>query len=379
MSSLFENYKTKRIQRILSAPPSVFLSKPWVKRTLSAIAVISSYLVLAVLLVAPALSRQPGYMTYNWLPVLAAGYLPWVMITCFLLLRRSTRRITSLPDEYLDEREIANRDWAFRMGYVVIRRVGLGLSAVVVLAVLIQYILQTLFLTWTGPRQVSFIEQLLVWFNAYLVDTFADAPMFIIFGYILLLTYVAYSFPVILLAWRDARHTEVVDTPAQASQIWSPELARLGKGYKIRVLWVLAVLVFYFAAGLFTYVTTVILKQPAAATSFLMNLITLLVLPWALYSIYVYFWAMVAQIRIVRLLGMPGIPQKASFARASQLLLLTSSAGLGIAVPISMVVASIVPSYGSSFPLGYAFIAGFALIALQITSFVKASRLAKSI
>lgn len=377
MASVFANYKAKRIERILSAPPSTILSLPWVKRALSIIAVVSSYLALAGLLLAPFVADRNHYASDYFGFILVASYLPWVMLIAFVLLRRSTRRITSLPDEYLDEREIANRDWAFRMGYVVIRRVGLAISTLVIIGFAIQYIYSYLNFSWTGPRNPSLIDQLLLWVNSYLVKAFAVAPVYLVFGYVLLLTYVAYSFPVILLAWREARLGIVIEQPSEASQIWKQELARLAKGYRVRVLWVLAVIVFYLTVGVFTYITTVLLHLPGIMLLF--NLTTLLLIPWALYSVYVYFWALIAQLKIVRLLGLPGIPQKASLARASHSVILAFTAVLGIAVPISMYVAAVVPSYGSSFPLGYAFIAGFALIALQIASFVKAQRLAKSV
>jgi hypothetical protein len=377
MASVFANYKAKRIERILSAPPSTILSLPWVKRALSIIAVVSSYLALAGLLFAPFVADRSHYASDYLGLMLVASYLPWVMLIAFVLLRRSTRRITSLPDEYLDEREQANRDWAFRMGYVVIRRVGLGITSIFVLAICASYLRGLFFWTWTSDPTKSLLYIATQAVNDYLKAMLGEFPLAYLAGYITLLTYVAYAFPVILLAWREARTVHVVEAPKDASAVWSPELTRLAKGYRFRMIFVLSPIALALAVLALNFLTSSWpLQSPFAI---LLYLVFSLLVPWALYSIYVYFWALVAQIKIVRLLGMPGIPQKASAARAPQLVILAFTAVLGIAVPISMYVGSAVPSYGSVFPLGYAFIAGLALIVLQVASFVNANRLAKSV
>lgn len=373
MSPLFANYKAKRIEHILSAPPSILLSKPWVKRALSVIAVVSSYLALAALIIAPPLADKDHYAA-DYLPLLIlANYLPWIMLISFLLLRRSTRRITSLPDEYLDEREIADRDWAFRMGYVVIRRVGLAITALVLAGVVFQYLFPYTTWGWSSTAEPSFISKATLAVNEFLIDSFAHAPIYVLSGYIVLLTYVAYSFPVILLAWRDAASARSLEQPVDDSETWAATILYYAKSYKKRIVWVLGVL---------GYVVLLLVLQPllwivqaTPITVFLM-LGYIIVIPASFYALYVYFWALVAQTRIVKLLAKPGLPEQASFARSTQLVLLIIASLVGVLVPATWWVG--VSFASMTWGLGIFLLVlaeGATLIVVQVSAF----RLAKKV
>lgn len=81
-----------------------------------------------LVLIAPS-TLAIGYLTYFG----GAYFLPLglvvtaVMTSSGLLLQKSVRKITVLPDEYLDERQIALRNHAYRIAYRRLSQVGFGL------------------------------------------------------------------------------------------------------------------------------------------------------------------------------------------------------------------------------------------------------------
>jgi hypothetical protein len=109
------------------------------------------------------------------------------------------RRVTLLPNEYLDELQITNRDWAFKTGYLVIRRIGFGVA------------LLFAFLATVGNQFTGFsagygrIPTAFRTLERYISDLSTEDPFGFYFKAFLLLAFVAYSFPLILLAWREAR------------------------------------------------------------------------------------------------------------------------------------------------------------------------------
>ena len=81
-----------------------------------------------LVLIAPAMLAI-GYLTYFggtfFLPLGLA--VTAVMTVSGLLLQKSVRKITILPDEYLDERQISLRNHAYRIAYRRLSQVGFGL------------------------------------------------------------------------------------------------------------------------------------------------------------------------------------------------------------------------------------------------------------
>jgi len=213
--SIIAELRIARIDRILAAKQSRVLTSPWMRRTLSLVAIISSYAVLATLLIPTPYTISKTnriYIDYeamenNWLYDFRGntqGIALLLLIWSFILLRISMRRVTLLPNEYLDELQIANRDWAFKTGYLVVRRIGFGVAlAFGVLAVLNNQF--TSFSAGNGPTPKAFRA-----FERYMSDLSTEDPFGFYFKAFLLLAFVAYSFPLILLAWREARFPESV-------------------------------------------------------------------------------------------------------------------------------------------------------------------------
>jgi len=137
--SIFAEIRNARVERILEAKQSRLLTSPWMRRTLSLVAIISSYAVMATLLIPTPYTISKTNRIYNdyeaiqgnWIYEVrdtTQGFAILLLIWSFFLLRISMRRVTLLPNEYLDELQITNRDWAFKSGYLVVRRIGLEMK-----------------------------------------------------------------------------------------------------------------------------------------------------------------------------------------------------------------------------------------------------------
>jgi hypothetical protein len=148
LQTIIANKRKAKIERLLSTPPSGFLVSKGFRRFLCVVAVVFSYFYLFTILVDVRrlieeqirdskgvinLDKLDSTQSFLWELASAINWVtfltPYILLGSFLLLRNSMRRITSLPDEYLDELEIANRDWAFKTGYLVVRRLGLAVTA----------------------------------------------------------------------------------------------------------------------------------------------------------------------------------------------------------------------------------------------------------
>jgi hypothetical protein len=285
-------------------------------------------------------------------------YSALVMLLSFGLLRQSVKRITSLPDEYLDEREIENRDWAYKLGYLVVRRVGL----VVVLALGGLSLYFYLFSHTQGELGVAFqtaafsANEFKDTVNDFVKVYFAVDPMFALFVLLGLLTFTAYSFPVILLAWRESKFPQTLEQENNPGIAF----ALLSNGYFRRLLTVLVAVVTALVALRFTPIPDLWVNLAVFSI---------------LYAIYVYFWGLFNQIEAllierdlakkeVRLLG----HYRISFW------LLVASGLVGLAVPLSAII-EIVTTKTMTF---WSFAAGLIVLALHITAYLRISKLGKS-
>lgn len=219
-ASVFDEIRSARIERILSTPHNAILTSRLLRRALSIVAIVASYAYLGALLIPYAPNggehlqlKAHEFLAYNYWLLDLRGYIsaiaPLLMASSFLVLRASMRRVTSLPDEYLDERQIANRDWAFRLGYLVVRRIGMGLT---LFFVAIQFVA-----TLSTP---AFDRDWIIWkavnkFNTYLQVLTETNSIGFYLAVLGMLTFVAYSFPLILLAWRESKFPEVMPTSDQ--------------------------------------------------------------------------------------------------------------------------------------------------------------------
>ena len=309
--------REKRIQRILAAPTNRILDLPWVKRLLCIVMVAGSYMVLA--------SNLIPYSNKDLLMVkilTGASGIPWWMIAAFFVLRSSTRRITSLPDQYLDEREIELRDWAFKMGYLVVRRIGLAISGLILMgyAMFYAFYLFTAFSTfYSAPsEEKTWWGTLLENFNDYLKDVVGPMPILTYASIIFLLTYVAYSFPLILVAWRDARDqlaTTSNEPVHTETQLLADQFKRTSKRY-------------------FKLLIAAVLSIPGAFGTvfllFVLPIFSLLTMAAFLFAPAVYIWAEVKVISALFTLKVSGLLK----SRQKELLRLAVGAAIaGAAVP----------------------------------------------
>jgi hypothetical protein len=292
-----------KIERLLSTPPSGFWVSKGYRRTLSVVSVVVSYFHLITLLIPtlPQMLEQPlrneeGVLdmdkldaTENFIADLAdfirgsTIFSPLILLTCLLLLRSSMRRITSLPDEYLDELEIVNRDWAFKTGYLVIRRVGLALTVIGFTTLFILYATRPRTWEWPSPKHpLQGIEDALA---NYFGGLTAGGSFVFYFQVIALLTYVAYAFPIILLAWRESKFNEPLP---KVENLVFKEAPAFAKAYLKRVLIVVGGFIASICIGWFVPYT-------------LMNgLAFMAIFVTAWFGIYVYIWSSIKTGSIIR-------------------------------------------------------------------------------
>ena len=368
--SLLAEITTARVERILQAKQSRVLTSPWMRRTLSLVAIISSYLVMASLLIPTPYTISKTNRIYadydamqdNWLFEFrdtTQGLALLLLIWSFILLRISMRRVTLLPNEYLDELQITNRDWAFKNGYLVVRRIGLGVA--IFFAFLATFGNQmTSFSAGNGPVVKGWRA-----FERYLTDLSVVDPFSFYFKAFLLLTFVAYSFPIILLAWREARFSEVIPEVEEEKE-YSPKEKAANFYFKI-IKWIVISLVFF--ASLYV--------SPKAFSA-LGPLISILVAPlfyWVIPGGLVLFvWASITTskgIILARKVGFASAKHK-RWANISTGFL-TVTLALGLFVGTSLVVGIVGASaYSSTFPgfpiLLLAILAGLLMIPTQALS-----------
>jgi hypothetical protein len=345
--TFLDSWKARRIERILNAPESRVLAYGWVKRLLCVVAVVASYADLFGLLISANSSQDDWFMTKNYL----VFFTPIVMITAFLLLRKAMRKVTSLPDEYLDEREIANRDWAFKLGYLVVRRIGLGMVVGFLTLAFISWMNQVTNTSWTSSIKVreTAVAKAEVWFQQY-VESLLNQSGAIGFGFALffLLTFVAYSFPIILLTWREAKFsTQHAPVSPKALATMLTDNAR---HYFVRLLIAGLMLPVFLVVGLLSFGT-----------------LTYLAFVWLGFSIYVYFWGLIKM--AVAILELKGA------TRSLRWLFLVTSL-VGIWVPVAVWAPFLnelawTENYGGGLALRgiLLFVPAFALIPLQVVSF----------
>jgi hypothetical protein len=309
--NVFARMRNARIERILSTPPRGFLVSPFVRRLLSVTAVVFSYLYLFALLLPNGRFGEgsrgmfdqymPEFYVFDFTEVenllitihdifgWAGYYAPLILLISFLILRKSMSRVTSLPDEFLDEREIANRDWAFRTGYLVVRRLGLAVALVLFVISILGYT--------PGSGEFS-IHASTVFpvaaFNAYLLALTANDAIGFYLNVIGLLAFVAYSFPLILLAWREAKFPESVPQAKRADITESPK--EFARAYFRRMLNLVS-----FTAGLFLIQIIGSSIAIPALGNWLVFRGGLFAIVFAIvgYGLYLYIWASVKTVQLL--------------------------------------------------------------------------------
>jgi hypothetical protein len=347
--SIFNILKERRIQLILNTLESRVLALAWVKRALVITTILSSYLFLFAALIPLDPPNLESYTSKLYLLTVAA----LVMLSSFALLRKAMRRVTSLPDEYLDERQIANRDWAFRLGYLVVRRTGLGLTLLFFAGSAISWVNSVTIpyrFAWRAETPVYQAER---WLVNYVESVLKAGPIAVGFSMFFVLTFVAYSFPLILVSWREAKFATQPTTPVDGV------LASVFVASVRRYSWLLAI-----SGGSFlVFLLLWWLAIPPSAVVFLCLFL--------IYNVYIYFWGLVKiGSAIVELRG----------RSRSLLWLFISTAVVGASVPVLLTVVltgMFTPREAFGWYFVTLFVAGFALIPLQAISFSGLLRIAK--
>lgn len=349
-----------RVERILAAKQSRVLTSPWMRRTLALVAILSSYAVLATLLIPTPYTISKTNRVYadydamkdNWLYDFrdtTQGFALLFLIWSYILLRMSMRRVTLLPNEYLDELHITNRDWAFKTGYLVVRRSGLAVA------------LLFAFLATVGNQMTGFsggygsTAKAFKALERLLSDLSVEDPFGFYFKVFLLLAFVAYSFPLILLAWREARFPEVVPEARnghEAKELSSE--ARKAKFYFAALKWILI----FMAAGASFGISPKVFMSLGQLYYLLLVPLVYWVIPG---SVVLFVWASIATSKGVI------AARKAGFATDQQrrwanltTLFLTITLALGFTVGYLMVFS--ITNMWRNYGLEYAFILPAAMI-----------------
>ena len=370
-----------KIERLLSTPPSGFWISKGYRRTLSVVSVLLSYYYLITLLLPVSISEMlqnplradDGVLylddldasenfIYEFANVLTGmgTFSPVILLTCLLLLRSSMRRITSLPDEYLDELEIVNRDWAFKTGYLVIRRVGLALTVIGFSTLFILLVTRPRTWDWPSPKHpLQGIEDALANYFDGLTDGGSLAFYFQVIG---LLTYVAYAFPIILLAWRESKFNEPIP---QVENLVFKEAPVFVKQYLKRVLIVVGGFIASICIGWFV---------PYA---FMNGLAIMAIILTAWFGLYVYIWSSIKTVEIIR-----AAKEKTSLSTLSlTFFVITQLLGISLGT-IFVLITIVIPGQwngnaGQISPILVILLLGILMIPAQSLSVSFASKLSK--
>lgn len=375
--SVLDEIHSAKIERILSSPQNALLTSRKVRRVLCVIAVVSSYAFLGGLLIPYAPNggetfqlKAHEFLAYNyWLldvRSIISKVAPLLMVSSFLLLRVSMRRVTSLPDEYLDERQIANRDWAFKLGYLVVRRIGLSLTMLFIALQLGTYISFQLFFD-----RPTILFKVINKINTYLqVLTETDAIGFYL-AVLGLLTFVAYSFPLILLAWRESKFPEkmpIVDQMAvldYASKVTARYYRRLS----------------YVLAGIFAYVLLMASGSLSGAFGHFViysGILFFVLFAFVPLALLLYIWASFKTVEILNAARANKYNNgENTFAAMFTICLFVITQLLGVSLIITMS-AAFAGSGGNGNPLGTAILLGLAMIPAQAASFIFIPKLGKT-
>ena len=385
--TIMENIRREKVERLLSSPPSGFLISRGFRRFFCVVAVLFSYLFFFSLLI-PTLSIASGIsgphkvVTINdldatqrfWLGIAAfvgwTAYLaPVILLAAFILLRASMRRVTSLPDEYLDEREIANRDWAFKTGYVVIRRVGFSIAAIL-LAIKVISFNPSIVLDSDGNRVRTGIEATAHNFENYLVSLTTQGAINFYFNFFAILTYVAFSFPLILLAWRESKLDEV--PPVAESRVPLEGASQLAKQYFRR-----AALVGGIFAGFTLLLTVGFSFRPLGEFLTFSGVLFIFVFLAVPYALFVYIWASVKTVGVLKAAKQNNYNQgKYAASAIGALVFFVITQLLGLAIPV--IFSQLGRFSGNDNPVALVFVLGLAMIPTQVMSFVFIRRLGKA-
>jgi hypothetical protein len=213
----------------------------------------------------------------------------------------------------------------------------------------------------------------MVAFDAYLKSFFELSSLGVLSQLFGLLTYVAYSFPIILLTWRDSKFNDEVKLDEVMVPEWAAILGHTAKGYFFRLKFLGA------AVALVTLGVWVI--NLTRAFGFAGNLFILALFYTIGYALYVYGWGLTKQWYVVKLMSTSTVSEPARSMKPTVYMLFTitsiAGASVGVAMFSPMFLYPIIGPAVSGFVM-YAFIAGIVTMLLHVVAFVQIGTIGKS-
>jgi hypothetical protein len=382
---ILENMRRARVERILSTPPSGLLVSRGFRRFLCVIAVVFSYIYLFTLLLPTSviwgeITGGEKVLTVHELSdnqrflITVATFIAWagvlapvILLATYLFLRNSMRRVTSLPDEFLDEREIANRDWAFKTGYLVIRRVGFVIAGIFLVLKIFAFN-PSWDLDADGNRIRTGIEATLFQFDQYLASLTTSGAINFYFNTIALLTYVAFTFPLTLLAWRESKFSDSIPAPVSLAPLEGA--AKIARRYFIMAGSVGSIFV-----GFILLMSVSFTIRPLGEFLLFSGAYFLFFILAVPYAMFVYIWASIKTVEVLKAAKQNNYNQgKYATSAIGALIFFVITQLLGVSI---VVLFSQIGNSGRDNPLLLLICFGFAMIPTQAMSFVFIRRLGK--
>jgi len=395
LQTIISNKRKAKIERLLSTPPSGFLVSKGFRRFLCIVAVVFSYFYLFTMLVPvqrlveahirdgkgvinlDKLDSTQSFLwemagVFTWVTFLT----PYILLGSFLLLRNSMRRITSLPDEYLDELEIANRDWAFKTGYLVVRRLGLAVTAAFIVLQALAFAQRFKYDSQGNPIRNE-LEQALYNFNSYLTGLTSTSAVSFYLGAFALLTFVAYSFPLILLAWRESRFPEPMPELKRVLPVGATYL--IARKYFRRAALIGFIFIGYWGIQFLGVYLAGEFRLPQLSNFLTYSGVLFFFLFFAVpYAMFVYIWASIKTVEILKAAKQNNYSDGKNAAPAmGALVFFVITQLLGISIPILFSQIGALSGGGGS-PILAIFAIGLAMIPTQVLSFMFIRRLGKA-
>jgi hypothetical protein len=203
LSDRIANYRIERYHRAVSDQSwNFFAGRGWLRfLTVGSVVTSWAYFILSVA------KWDPGFAftsdKYEGLALIA-------MLFCYFGLRKALARIATAPAGSLDERDLELRNEAFGMAYLVIRRVGLAVVAALGATLTISGALYSNFIVRSSDFDPYKDVSLVKWMSDSLVELMdSGRGVWIILSVLITLTYCAYSFPLVILGWRQSLRQSV--------------------------------------------------------------------------------------------------------------------------------------------------------------------------
>lgn len=362
---LIEGIRTLRLQGVADEVSVGFLERAWAKRFASIVAVVSSWAFLLSLYVSAALHGELVSLGY----AVNAFSIPLMAIS-FAMLRRSARRVNSLPDEMLDERQIQDRDWAYKMGYLVVRRIGLTLAILGAAASLIVWYNQdATAYAFDTDFGTSNLGHIIVSIQTFIEQFFFRNGILACFQLLGLLTYVAYSFPLILLAWREARYVDVQSIEELEQANYQAMARSAARRYFQRLRWL----------GYAVLVTALLLTVLNGTNGSGGPLFFYVFYGSIFYGVWVYAFGMFNQASLIRILRNPALPEQAIAVGQSLYRKFIASSSIGIIMLVLFLIVINSNFWPISSVVVYGlFGGGIALLTLHMNAFFQIGALGKA-